>query len=299
MVYVPPFLLFFGTFGNILIFIVFSGKSLRNYPSSVYFRVLAVFDSLVLMVKVPRLWIKGYYSMDIRLISHAVCKIHRFLDYWAISMSIWTIVCMTIDRCIAVYQPHKYKQWSSKFRTVRILSVVMIIFTAIASVTFVSNNYETMNESNQTILKCRFPEKSLINHIWSWHALMAYTICPVAIILICNISIICRLNLKCCLGVQPSNRTQTSSGIIFILLTISFVFVMCVLLVSPTLYMLLKKVLLSNTNNISYLKLLDSSSHMLPCLNSSINFLLYYISGSVFRRELCSLCCGKCQHGPQ
>lgn len=68
MLYAVPCTLFMivGTVGNILSFIVFSSKAMKQSVTSVYFRVLAVSDTVVLFSGGVVFFVLGVFGVDIR-----------------------------------------------------------------------------------------------------------------------------------------------------------------------------------------------------------------------------------------
>ncbi|CAF2415257.1 unnamed protein product [Rotaria sp. Silwood2] len=99
------FMVLFGVLGNGFALIVINRRSLRNTSSSVFITYLAIFDSSVLIVQLTGLItlhsIKSY-------ILH--CFFTYFTDFVTFS-SVWIMVIMTIERCIAVHSPFLAKRY--------------------------------------------------------------------------------------------------------------------------------------------------------------------------------------------
>ena len=94
-----------GLLGNGLALIVINRRALRDTSSSVFITYLAIFDSLVLVVHITSLatshWIHSY-------ILH--CTLAYLTDLVTFS-SVWIMVIMTLDRCIAVRSPFLAKRF--------------------------------------------------------------------------------------------------------------------------------------------------------------------------------------------
>ena len=94
-----------GILGNGLALIVINRRSLRGTSSSVFITYLAIFDISVLVVHITSLassyWIQWYI-------------LHCFLTYLTDLVtfcSVWIMVIMTLDRCIAVRSPFLAKRF--------------------------------------------------------------------------------------------------------------------------------------------------------------------------------------------
>jgi len=94
-----------GIFGNGLALIVINRRSLRDTSSSVFITYLAIFDISVLVVHITSLatshWIQSYI-------------LHCFLAYLTDLVtfcSIWIMVIMTLERCVAVRSPFLAKRF--------------------------------------------------------------------------------------------------------------------------------------------------------------------------------------------
>ena len=75
----------------------------------VYFFVLAISDTLMLFLEIPRYWILGVFSYHIRGYHTVLCKLNVYLSYVALDVSGWTLSCIAIERAIGVSVPHKYR----------------------------------------------------------------------------------------------------------------------------------------------------------------------------------------------
>lgn len=93
-----------GLPGNLLMFVVFSRKSLIKLSVSVYFRVMA-FTNLYICIA----WFMQIleYKLDIEwdLLSWFLCKTSNFGCYLASSMSSWLFVTAILDRYVVITQP--------------------------------------------------------------------------------------------------------------------------------------------------------------------------------------------------
>jgi 7 transmembrane receptor (rhodopsin family) len=97
-------MVFFGICGNLLALVVINRRALRDTSSSVFITYLAIFDSCVLLVHVSSLvssrFVRSY-------LLH--CLLAYLTDFVTFS-SVWIMVIMTIERCIAVHSPFSAKR---------------------------------------------------------------------------------------------------------------------------------------------------------------------------------------------
>lgn len=110
-----------GILGNGLAITVINRRSLRGTSSSTFITYLAIFDISVLIVHITNLatlhWIQSYI-------------LHCLLTYatdLVTFCSVWIMVVMTLDRCIAVHSPFLAKQFCTTERA-RYSVYILIVF---------------------------------------------------------------------------------------------------------------------------------------------------------------------------
>ncbi|ELU18058.1 hypothetical protein CAPTEDRAFT_197700 [Capitella teleta] len=93
---------FFGTVGNLLSIAVFSRKCFRTTTTSIFVRVLAVFDTLTLWSY--SLWdVSMYFHSDIN--SELLCKLLNWIMASAPHVASYTLLTVTLERLTAVIRP--------------------------------------------------------------------------------------------------------------------------------------------------------------------------------------------------
>ena len=122
-VFLPVFLLV-GIPGNIMSLVVLSRKRMRGSTTSVYLRVLAVIDTVVLLIAVPRKIMYFYAFIDVTKISSFTCKFYTFLHPSTIAISCCLLPVITVDRFIHVRYPIWAKEHCSKRSAVVIFLVL-------------------------------------------------------------------------------------------------------------------------------------------------------------------------------
>lgn len=120
----PPFMLFIGIFGNIVIVAVLSRKKFRHNTSRNFLRVLAVNEMIAILTIVP--YHGTAFNINLLYLNDAACKAFSYLAYTFPAVSSWLLVYINIER-LATIKPYRavanlfQKKW---FQTV----ILVIIF---------------------------------------------------------------------------------------------------------------------------------------------------------------------------
>ncbi|ELU06001.1 hypothetical protein CAPTEDRAFT_208612 [Capitella teleta] len=198
MVYVPPFLIVLGCFGNAMSFIVLQSPLFRLTPCGYLLSALAVVDSGVLLTGLLRLWIIAMTGVDFRTSSDASCKALVFLTYAFPQISSWTLVLVTADRTVSVASPIRSKEICTFFRMVCAWLIVVAIATLACVYPTVEHTVLTMEfPGGFTHRRCGVIEDddrlSTFLSVYSWIDLLFVALIPMLIILSCNIYIVVML----------------------------------------------------------------------------------------------------------
>ena len=288
--YLAPMLLFIGTLGNIMSFVVFSRPVLKHSATAFYFRVLAAADTLALNVGLWPNWMRDAFDIHIYPMTDISCRIQTYLRYMLPDFAIWVLVILTIERMVGVKRPYRVH---SIFTRRRIWISVFITLLAISMVNIPSIWITTKNLGDTSIHPCAVAHEVLAYEIWPWIDLTVYSLLPF-FIMITSITIIlksinrqrrtlCRQDsLNSNMGVTTETMTPTLLTVVFVtfLLTTPFV-----------IYAVIMKELHGKVN-IDFLLYYYIASY-LRYVNNSINFFLYCCSGKKFRAELRYLCSGR------
>ena len=96
-----------GFVGNFFSFKVFSSSSLRKNPISIFFCVISIFDSIMLInVFFYSIW--HQYSIALEKTSDFICKFKDYFFYATGPISPWLMVVISIDRFICIRFPKKF-----------------------------------------------------------------------------------------------------------------------------------------------------------------------------------------------
>ncbi len=279
-IYGSPVLITVGTMGNLLSAVVMLRQNLRKCTTSLYLLVLAVADTLVLYTGLLRHWIKELFGTDIRDGSIAACRIHFFVLYLTIHVEAWIIVCVGIERMVAVFFPHKAKHIFTR----RFAACQMAIIGAILAV-FNSHYYWTI-----TLVYGHCDEdpryKHFTQNVFPWIHFSLTSLIPFLVMIVANSAIsakLIRANYAKKVKLNVKKDVKLTSMTV-ILLSISVIFLLTTGPMS-----VLHIILLPIDDQTAY-RLLWSSLNLLFYTNYSVNFLLYCVSAPLFRRELIEIC---------
>jgi hypothetical protein len=119
-----------GILGNGLALIVINRRSLRDTSSSVFITYLAIFDIFVLVVHITSLatsrWIHSY-------ILHCILA---YLTDLVTFCSVWIMVIMTLERCVAVHSPFLAKRFCTTERARHSVYILLFVAFILFSSTF-------------------------------------------------------------------------------------------------------------------------------------------------------------------
>ncbi|GFR90281.1 growth hormone secretagogue receptor type 1 [Elysia marginata] len=178
------FILAFGLLGNACIIALMQDREFRNLSYSVYLRVLAVSDSLLLAaVGTEDILDHQYYRLDeFQTSSEALCKIWQYVAQALRVISPWLVVSLTFDRFVAVVFPLKRSEFCSRRTASIVCSVVM-------GVTFAETLFFPLL-AKVVDGECAMPDWESVRNYASFRSLALETTIPCVLILFLNVYII-------------------------------------------------------------------------------------------------------------
>ena len=188
-IYISPILIILGTFGNCLSIVVLLRKSMRTSTTMFYLAVLSFGDLFTLYTGLLRYWIKNLPdAKDIRNLSDAGCKIHAFLVYFSLDVTVWILVAVTLDRCLSVSLPFKAKRICSS-KISRIVVVIILLVSFLKNMHF----FWTVELVHTWEFRCDAATQAtddFLNYVWPWIDFSTFCAIPFTIMILCNIKII-------------------------------------------------------------------------------------------------------------
>ena len=300
-----PLLLVVGVIGNVVSIAVLSRQRMRHTTTSVYLRLLAVFDTVVLLVFLPRKLVYFHSSVDIKDLSVFACKFVSFLTPTSTTVSWCLLTVLTIERLILI----RYPVWTKKHCTRKsALIVSAILVSVIVAVNFHSILFqnlrwkEVISTANTTV---RVNGKCV--PIPNWYSvfrkkvlplivLVVFSMAPIILQIVCNVllarELVIRSRKRQARSLQDSSdkHERDLRSVTRMLVVISLFFVIssvpqCIQL-SLQPYIFKPRI----GPNIAKDLLMKAVIQLLMYSNNAFNFLLYTLSGKVFRKELWCLC---------
>ena len=350
----PPFILLFGTFGNVMT-IVICGRAKVTPSVSVFFVTLAGSDLLSLNIHAVSQWV--YYAFDVELTSlHSLsCKLIFWGGYVTGVLSAWILVAMTAQRAVCVLWPHRANILCSA-RNTKAIALSMTLFLAaihchvlygIDVIVFISHRTKTTavtfshdslksnetdvtsNGSIPTVHKtvttfdagehtaavCVLTREyvGFYFSVWSWVDLLIFSVLPWLCLVVSNSVLLWTLNVSIrqaqhSLGSAHtdgfSGRKKQASSMTVTLFAVSSAFIILNLPMSCV------QVTAFYHHMVGSLDIYYQSEVIAYCyevalalweMNSAVNFYLYCLTGSKFRRELKKtfrfMCCVRPESG--
>ncbi|KAH9525744.1 hypothetical protein Btru_002242 [Bulinus truncatus] len=334
LVLAPAFMLT-SFVGNALAVLVLKRKPFHSLPMSVYLTFLAVVDAgTVISGLTPRflLAIGGY---DVRSRTEKSCQSHIFIMYLFTQLSAWTLALVTGERVISIVRPHKVKVLCTKTKSAAAL-VVATILVGLTNVPifFIFGRYSIPEKSttHRHHQNASIPSRANITSVtracvikddgggesksaFFTSQFLKQCLLPFVIILFFNGIIIASLIRRQTMMRKRTHATtlqdgslqvRTKSGLkkvisrrdaslSVILVSVNAVFLVCTFPIG--IYQQLAGSIPERD--------IDSPGHVITYtvlvmvfyLNNTLNFLLYYVTGSRFRDELKSLLYCHRMHG--
>jgi len=301
---VPPILILLGTLGNILSIFVLTRKSIRASTTALYLTVLAFSDLVVLYSGLLRQWILFLFGEDVRQVSEGGCKLHMWLVYSSLDFSAWILIAVTLERVISAWLPHNAKTICTKKSAIAFLiGIAVFIFVLNGHILF-GMIYETVVKDDGTtkVVKCteiNVQYYNFFNKVWPWIDLCAFCVIPFAVIVVGNALILFKVlksQRKTKAAVVPAvagGRARGAGGtqgkqssMTAMLFTLNVVFLVSTSPVS--IYNIGYTYWMTDATpaKIARLDFWWAVVNMFMYTNNSLNFLLYCLSGTKFRREV-------------
>lgn len=310
MMYVAPVLLLLGTVGNACTITVFIKRRNRNSSTYRYLCALAISDIVLLNTGLLRWWIVVLSGYDIRTTNDFVCKIHIFIVYFSMQCSSWLLVAVTCERLIGVYLPHRVKRGCTLKTSLAFVCGIVLVLALLNSHYLYGMSVITVPVDNETLVEiCETAIESyrpFLNHTWHWIHFCMFCAIPLNVLLFGNTCIIIKLLLRRRKGRTHKlsvHASQTgkedvqdkSTKITLLLVLLSTVFFVNT---APLAIFLAAQSFffgeVTSDEEAAKIDLAYVIVNLFMYLNSAINFILYFLSGSRFRADVKALfLCGK------
>ena len=300
--HIAPWLLFVALIGNLVAFAVFSMPSYRHSLTSMLYRVLAVADTMVVVIY------DGFGTLAMivsgeNLIGHntTTCRFFVPLHLWSRAFSAWVLVIIGLERVIGILRPHRAKVINTKRRYGWIITVTALALLCFYAPLFLGlMRIPVYNEGVEIGGYCAFYYYR--NHleeyfmIFDWGNLILTSLLPFVVIISSNVAIIIAL-IKRRKRVSKSHGNQSyNNNAVAILISVSLTFI--ILTLPYPIYIILQGYFSDMDNHNLFERtsvILGTLAPICDSMNHSINFALYCLCGRKFRQCLLEMICCACR----
>ena len=296
--YIAPSLLFIAVFGNLTAFAVFSMPSYRHSSTAMLYRVLAVADTMAVVlydgISILAMRVSG---KDLMTHNTVTCKLFVPLRIWSRAFSAWVLAIIALERVIGILYPHRARVFNTKRRFGWITCSVAAGLLAFYSPLFITIEQMAV-EFDPSGGYCVF-NRDRTRFVWYFRilgyvSLLLTCLLPFVFIISFNIAIVCALvkRRKDLSRSQRNDHHRNNAAAILVAVSVTFV-----ILTTPyALYIILQDYYLKVGDMVSYKKtfILFSYATIFDSVNHSINVVLYCLCGRKFRQCLREMMCCEC-----
>ena len=289
-----PFFILFGMFGNVMIIVIHKRTALTS-SMSVFFLTLAASDSVLIYVTCFRSWVKFTFEFDISVQHDALCKLDVFLIYVSGVLSAWTLVAMTAQRAVCVMWPHRANVLCMVGKSKAIV-VSMVLFLAVIHTHLLYGVHVGMQDGRKKcVLYLNYGP--FYQKIWNWVDMLFFSFLPWLCLAVSNSLLVWKLRLslreaKLSLGSgqadRINDRKKKATSISITLIAVSTAFLLLTFPMSfyqIITFMFWMHGSLRTLRSLRVFYYIHQISLPLWYANSCINFYIYCLTGSKFRRE--------------
>ncbi|XP_052774247.1 galanin-like G-protein coupled receptor npr-9 [Mya arenaria] len=292
-----PIIVTAGLVGNILSLIVMKSKALRHKSYSQYLCVLAICDTLTLVIRqirsVDEYFLEtSYTAVVFRNFDDFGCKLFNFTEHVSYLMSSWIIVLMALERLIAVCMP--FKKFMIRKRSGSTLALIAMFVSICLSQAFRLVMVEQL-DSASCGASDSFIELYSNLHIYFYYMCLTF-ILPVSCVIVCNGLVLYQIfkirheiktrvdrNHRQHRAMRKTHRTTC------MLLTVSFTF-LGTMLPLLTISMIID-IVVKTRGPAAYPFYVAMTPYLdiavvVSLVNYAANFFIYILSGRNFRYEL-------------
>jgi hypothetical protein len=287
--YVSPAMIVLGTIFNVLTIAVLLRRKFGKSSTRILLIVLALADTAVLWTGLLRQWVNQMFDLNVRHITAVSCPLHIFLTYFFLHFASWNVALLTVERWISVSFPLKARViCTQRWTTIVLILLFIFLFGRNSHMLY----FYTLDAEK---LNCSFRNETYENFwtkAWFWIDILAYSCLPFLVIGFCNCSIlhqvikgqIRRKKLQNPGGNKDSRSAQLTS-MTYMLTTVSVMFILLTL-PSGTYFIVVAPRIATTWKQVVQYQLIYCTTNLFGYFNNTINFLLYCVSGTQFRREV-------------
>jgi hypothetical protein len=281
----PPILIL-GTIGNLINILVFSRKSLRKNPCSIYFCSASIVSLLALYSGlISRLL--GGYNLDLTTWNSILCKLRFYFYYVDVALLSWFLVFASLDRCLCTSRLVYRRNFSRR----RIAYRLVLYATIISVLFYLQVFYCFVAEQNQFPVEC-YSKGVICRPFNDTQFLIVYSLLPAILMAILGCLTINNVR-QMGRYIEPAvnNNISRQKRIQLVPMLLVQVVLFCVFTIPLAVTKLYNSltVLLNlqlTPEDIARETFIFNVTVLISYLNCSVSFYVYALAGSLFRKEL-------------
>ncbi len=279
----------FGIGGNFLCLLIMMRPPFSEMPHSLMCAALSLVDLIFMLYQLAISMAAVITNKDVAhfyWLNRQLCKLGIFLPYLCIHLGANIIVGLSIERVICVFRPLQAAHIITKFKIKSYLAVIFIFFILMNWESAFRYDWYEIPDGDLVIKICKpMHFYGLPIRFWQIKELvldLLANVIPLLIISVCNVALIIKLarrrQMQAQLGVSTNERGQSRTNHMIIAIMMAFL-----ILLSPKYFYHIA---------VGQKNLHDPVSRILGrgvILNSSINFVLYFLASSAYRKAVKAL----------
>ena len=297
----PPVILALGTFGNVMAIMILSRMRSGWSAMNLYLRALAASDLCVLYTGLAVNWVDLALGFDVRATHGIVCKLRVWILNSCAVFSAWLLVVFTLHRAASIVWPHRVNVVCTRRKSLTAISCTFLVVCLLYS--HLLYGFDVVSTETSWFCSMGFQSyKTFIDDVWVEFDMFFFSLLPFAFLVLSNGVLVFRLaqSVKAAretltTGQQIDDRQKRASATTVTLIVVSTAFVVL------TLPITVKNILFSlytsdfthshKPQYIAVRSFFDSLAYMLFYWNYAINFYVYCLTGTRFRREFEKIVC--------
>ncbi|XP_073967349.1 cholecystokinin receptor type A-like [Choristoneura fumiferana] len=140
----PPYFLIFllSVSGNCMVIATLASNKRMRTVTNVYLLNLAISDFLLGVFCLPFTLVGQIYRRF--LFGAALCKLIPFLQAVSVSVDVWTLVAISLERYFAICRPLKSRKWQTQCHAYKMITCVWLMSIALNSPILVASTLQPM-----------------------------------------------------------------------------------------------------------------------------------------------------------
>ena len=292
---VYPFLILLGVFGNIMTIVIIRRLKSNRSAMDRYFLSLAMTDLSVIITGPFPEWLRSATGFRLTSSHDAICKVFVFVYNMATASSAWILSTMAAHRALMVTWPHRVNAICTPRRSW--CAVIVIVVFSFVTFSHILYGFEIVYPAAVCSIAGKY--QVFAEEIWLEIEIFLHSLLPIVCMLLSNIVLVhkLRVSVREASDQLATSETQTVSRAKTVnSVTLQAVGVSCAFIV------LTSPVAVWNMTSFSFPgkrmtdlytfavhQTVQSTFYLLGYTNYSVNFYLYCLTGSRFRKQFKSI----------